>query len=66
MVPVGAVVADGNGEWCADAFLGAGKRGEVVVDEHMAAVAKGDGVGAALVVGFLPLYQVLSIDTIIY
>ena len=51
VAPVDAVVADGNGERCANTLLGAWQRGEVVVDEHMAAVLEGDGIGARLVVG---------------
>ena len=51
VTPMGSVVADGNGEGRADAFLGAWQRGEVVVDEHMTTVLHCYGISARLVVG---------------
>ena len=50
MLPMQAIVTEGNGNWCAYTFLGQWQRLEIIVDKYVASILQRHGIRAALVV----------------
>ena len=53
MLPMPTVIAHGDAQGGARTLGGAGKGREIIIDEYMTAITKGDGICARLIVGHI-------------